>query len=167
MSDHLTASQTTPSAPSPRRIGPDDPAVADVLALIRSGFAYMEGRIDPPSSMQRLDMDAMRRQAENAEIWAIGVPVRAAVFLTPKADHLYLGKLVVSEDARGKGLARQLCSVAVERAKVLGLPHIILQSRVELAENHAAFAALGFIKTDETAHEGYDRPTSYTFTKDV
>jgi phosphinothricin acetyltransferase len=35
-----------------------------------------------------------------------------------------------------------------------------LETRIELTENHATFARMGFIKTAETAHPGYERPTS-------
>jgi hypothetical protein len=42
---------------------------------------------------------------------------------------------------------------------------IELQTRVELAGNHAAFARLGFRQTERTAHKGYDRPTSITMRK--
>jgi hypothetical protein len=35
-----------------------------------------------------------------------------------------------------------------------------LETRIELTENHAAFARMGFIKTAETSHEGFDRTTS-------
>lgn len=44
----------------PRRPGPDDPCLAEVLALIRCSFAYMDGRIDPPSSMHRLTLSALQ-----------------------------------------------------------------------------------------------------------
>jgi hypothetical protein len=40
-----------------------------------------------------------------------------------------------------------------------------LQTRIELVENHAIFAALGFVETARTAHKGYDRPTTLTFRK--
>ena len=46
-----------------------------------------------------------------------------------------------------------------------GLTTLELQSRIELLENHAAFTAMGFVKTAETAHPGYDRPTTFTFRK--
>lgn len=42
---------------------------------------------------------------------------------------------------------------------------IELQTRIELAANHAAFARLGFREIARTAHEGYDRPTSITMRK--
>ncbi|WP_127902084.1 GNAT family N-acetyltransferase [Solirhodobacter olei] len=142
---------------------------AAVLRLIRETFAYMDGRIDPPSSMHRLTEADIAAQAEKGEVWLIeaeGVPV-ACVFLTVKPDRLYLGKLAVAVGWRGKGLARQLVAMAEERARALGLPALELQSRVELVENHAAFWAMGFREAGATAHPGFDRPTSLTFRRGV
>lgn len=149
---------------TPRRAVPGEDWTA-LLALIRTAFAGMEGRIDPPSSMHRLTPDAIARQAAEGEVWVIGRPVVACVFLTPKADALYVGKLAVDPGARRLGLARALMAVAEDRARAHGLAALELQARVELVENHATFVALGFRQTAATAHEGYDRPTSLTFRK--
>ena len=40
-----------------------------------------------------------------------------------------------------------------------------LETRIELTENHETFAAMGFVRTAEHAHAGYDRPTSITMKK--
>ncbi|MEW2914776.1 GNAT family N-acetyltransferase [Leisingera sp. JC11] len=152
---------------APRRLAPDDPSLVDVLDLIRRSFACMEGRIDPPSSMHLLTLAALQDQCRSGEIWATGTPPSACVFLTPRPDCLYLGKLAVEEAQRGTGLARALVALAAARASALGLPVLRLQTRVELTENHAAFARMGFRKTGETAHPGFDRPTSVTMEKPV
>ncbi|MCG7622991.1 GNAT family N-acetyltransferase [Epibacterium sp. Ofav1-8] len=152
---------------TPVQIPPDSPHVQEVLDLIRRSFAYMDGRIDPPSSMHHLTLDALAAQAAAGEVWAIGAPVVASVVLTPRADVLYLGKLAVSEDLRGQGLARHLIEHAVRRARALGLSAVDLQTRVELVENHAAFARLGFRQVATTAHAGFDRPTSLTMRRTV
>ncbi|WP_254055792.1 N-acetyltransferase [Ruegeria sp. EL01] len=132
------------------------------MRLIRDSFAYMEGRIDPPSSMHRLSEIEVRRQAQEAEVWTIGERPDAVMFLTPKPKCLYLSKLAVDTDRRGVGLARCLVDMAKIRAKALGLPVLELQTRIELVENHAAFARMGFRKTAESAHPGYDRATFIT-----
>ncbi|WP_171177482.1 N-acetyltransferase [Ruegeria sp. HKCCD8929] len=150
---------------APRRILADDPNLAGVLSLIRTSFAYMEGRIDPPSSMHRLTMETVHQQATEGEIWAIGAQPDAVIFLTPHPGCLYLGKLAVAEARRGSGLARQLVELAEARAQEMGLDALELQTRVELVENHATFARMGFVKTGETAHPGYDRATSITMRK--
>ncbi|MDT8854547.1 GNAT family N-acetyltransferase [Paracoccaceae bacterium Fryx2] len=138
-----------------------------VLRLIQIAFAGMEGRIDPPSSMHHLTVADIARQAEEAEVWLIGAKPVACVFLTPKPGMLHIGKLAVDAAHRGQGLARALIATAEARARALGLPLLELQSRVELLENHATFAALGFRQTGATAHPGYLRPTSLTFARPV
>ncbi len=153
---------------TPRRLASSDD-FAPVLALIRDAFAGMEGRIDPPSSMHRLTEAALAGMAGSGEVWVLdepGGPV-ACMVLTPAPDHLYLGKLAVDARFRGQGLARQMVRLAVSRARERGLPEVRLQTRVELTENHAAFAAMGFRQTGATAHPGFDRPTSLTFARPV
>ena len=127
----------------------------------------MEGRIDPPSSMHRLTEAAIADQARTGEVWIAGDPPVACVFLTPRPDALYLGKLAVAVGHRGRGLARRLVDHASRRAAARGLPALELQTRIELTENHAAFAGMGFAATGTTAHQGYDRPTSITMRRPV
>lgn len=158
---------TPPPVPDPRRLGPGDPMLGAVFGLIRTTFAYMEGRIDPPSSMHRLTREAVAEQAARGEVWAIVQADRpvACVFLSPRPPVLYLGKLAVAPTHRGRGYARRLVALAEARARALGLDAVELESRVELTENHSAFAALGFRLAGERAHPGYDRATSLTFVK--
>ncbi|MBN8630972.1 MAG: GNAT family N-acetyltransferase [Rhodobacterales bacterium] len=137
-----------------------------ILTLLHEAFAYMEGRIDPPSSLHKLTPEALTRQTQVGEIWLIGAPV-ACVFLTPKPGALYVGKLAVVASHRGQGLARRLIDLAGERARVLQLSALELETRVELVENQTAFQAMGFVETGRTAHAGYDRPTSITYRRPV
>lgn len=137
-----------------------------VLQLIQTAFAGMEGRIDPPSSMHRLTADSIAAQAKNGEVLVIEDPHPVAcVFLTPKPDHLYLGKLSTAASHRGQGLGAQLIAAAEHRARALNLPALQLETRIELTENHAYFARHGFKETARTAHPGYERPTSITLRK--
>ena len=151
----------------PIRLLPGDPQLVAVLGLIQGAFAYMDGRIDPPSSMHRLTAETLDGYAENGEIWAIGQPPLACFILTRRRDSLYLGKISVAPFARGRGLARRLVDLADQRARELGLPWLELQTRVELIDNHATFTALGFSMTGETAHPGYAQTTSLTFRRRV
>jgi GNAT superfamily N-acetyltransferase len=149
-----------------------DPAMwPPLLALLHKAFAYMDGRIDPPSSLRDLTPAMLSRQAGLGEIWIIDATgtedIRACVFLTLKPDALYVGKLAVDLEHRGLGLARRLIAQAEDRARALGLPALELQTRVELTENQAAFQAMGFVETARTAHPGFDRPTSITYRRRV
>lgn len=152
--------------PAPHRLLPPFDA-GPVLDLIRDSFAYMDGMIDPPSSMHHLTDASITEQARAGEVWVIGTPPVACVFLTPRPGALYLGKLAVAAEARGRGLARQLVDLADLRARALGLPRLELQTRIELAQNHATFRAMGFAETGRSAHAGFDRPTTITFSRPV
>lgn len=152
---------------SPRRVTPDYPHWDAVLRLILDAFAFMEGRIDPPSSAHRLTLADMAAQADTGAVWVIeeaGLPV-ACLFAKVRGDALYLGKLAVSASHRGRGLARLLIAGAEREARARGLAWLELETRIELTENHAAFARLGLVKSGETAHSGYARPTSITMRK--
>lgn len=139
----------------------------DLHHLLVTAFAYMETRIDPPSSLHRMTPKSLAIDAATAEVWSLteGDTLLACMILTPKPDHLYLGKLATAPDHRGRGLARRMITHAEARARALHLPALQLQTRIELSENHATFQRLGFHEIARTAHPGYDRPTSLTFTK--
>lgn len=136
-----------------------DKNLTSVLNLIQQSFSYMDDRIDPPSSMHRLTLGDIAAQCETGEVWSIGDPVQACVFLAPCKDSLYVSKLAVSVHVRRMGLARELIDIAEERAILIGKNYLELKSRMELVEVHLAFNRLGFEKFDEGFHRGYERAT--------
>lgn len=149
------------------RLDPDTASWPEVLALLRTAFAFMDGQIDPPSSLHRLTIAEMARQAAPGAVFAVienGHPV-ACLFCSAGPDALYLGKLAVAPSRRGRGLARALIHAAAKEARDRGLTALELSTRVELTENHAAFARLGFVRTGTESHPGYDRPTSILMRK--
>ncbi|MCA2011919.1 GNAT family N-acetyltransferase [Cereibacter sphaeroides] len=152
--------------PAPRRVLPTED-MSGVLGLLHQAFAYMDGVIDPPSSLHRMALHDFKRDAEGNELWVIdagpgSTPV-ACMILTDKGNTLYLGKMAVADSHRGQGLGRVMIAHAAARAQALGVPSITLQTRVELEANHETFRRFGFEEIGRTAHEGYDRPTSVTF----
>jgi ribosomal protein S18 acetylase RimI-like enzyme len=152
----------------PRRLtGADD--FGPAIAVLRAAFASMDGVIDPPSSLTRQTDADLRAEGLRNEFWVmedLGRPI-ATMMLTPGAGHLYLGKLATDASFRRQGLARQLVRHALARARALGLSEVRLQVRVELADNHATYLALGFVEVERTAHAGYDHPTSVTYSRGV
>ena len=151
---------------APYRAGADTDWDA-VLSLIRAEFAYMAGRIDPPSSLIHLTEAGVAEQAQSGEVWLIGTAPAACVFLSARPPVLYIGKLAVAAPMRRRGLALALMAAADTRARALGLLVLQLQTRIELVENHATFRAMGFHQTAATAHPGFDHPTSLTFERRV
>ena len=133
--------------------------------LIVRAFAHMDGRIDPPSSAHHLTPADIADQAVTGEVWVIGAPAVACVFISPLPQALYLGKLAVDPAVQRMGYGRRLIAVAELRAHAFGLPALELWTRIELTENHATFRALGFAQTGTRAHAGFDRPTTLIFTK--
>jgi len=147
-----------------RRVPPDFSDWERVRALILDAFAYMDARIDPPSSALRLTPQSMQEDAEKGALLLAdhARDLIGCVFTRTKGDALYIGKLAVRPGLQGTGIGRQLVDAACEEARRLGLTMLELQSRIELTENHVAFGRMGFVKIAETAHEGFDRPTSIT-----
>ena len=46
-------------------INPKFDDFVSLLALLHRSFAYMDGRIDPPSSLHKLDVDALHEKARD------------------------------------------------------------------------------------------------------
>jgi GNAT superfamily N-acetyltransferase len=142
---------------------------AALHALLSTAFAYMAARIDPPSSLTRMSVEDLRAKSGVEDLFLIRDnegPV-ACLFGSAQAESYYVGKLAVAAPQRGQGLARALIEEAGRRAAAMGLAWLELQTRVELVENHAAFAALGFVETGRTSHPGHARPTSVTMRRPV
>lgn len=140
-----------------------------LVGLIRDSFAYMDARIDPPSSLKKMGVEEFEaKAAEEALIVAEDNRIIiGCAFAALRDDCVYVGKVAVAQSARGKGIARAMFAAADGLARTHGRKFLELQTRIELVENHATFAALGFKKVAESAHPGYSRPTSITMRKQV
>jgi len=142
---------------------------AALIQLLHEAFRYMEGRIDPPTSLETMGIEAIKKKAQD-EILIVahdeGKLVGCA-FAALRDDCVYLSKVAVALTGRRQGITRSMFKAAEEIAEQHGKPYLELQTRVELVENHLAFGALGFMKVAETAHPGYSRATSITMRRPV
>ncbi len=151
-------------APAPRSFSRWD----ELHALLMDCFAYMASRIDPPSSLLRMSVaDLERKSCDETLLLAMdGERIAGCAFVRLEPAHkpecAYIGKMAVHADYRGQGIAWCFVAEAEKMARANGLGALELQTRIELTENHETFARLGFVKTRENAHEGYDRPTNIT-----
>ena len=148
-----------------RLVASDTAALAQVLRLIQTSFAYMTGRIDPPSSMHQLTVSALAQMAKDSSVLALGDPVAACLVAKPLPHALYLGKIAIASDLRGRGVLRALLGRSEELARSLSLSRLELQVRIELVENQKIFGICGFVETARNAHPGYDRATEITMQK--
>lgn len=137
--------------------------------MLMSEFAYMEHRINPPSSMNRLTVSALRQKAkiEHLIVALNDAQLVGCVFIRPAAPAWYLGKLAVSGSMRSRGVGSQLLASAERLCADHGGSCIELEVRVELTENHEFFEKYGFTQCGENAHKGFDHPTSFLFRKQV
>lgn len=152
---------------SARILKPHDAALSEVFQLLKSSFAFMAGRIDPPSSINCLTIEELFRIAEVGSVVVLGKPVIACVVVTAVPHAMYLGKMAVDPSVRGQAAARAL----VEACNTIALDHGVgcleLQVRIELLENQRVFTRIGFVKTSEHCHPGYDRVTEITMQRRV
>jgi GNAT superfamily N-acetyltransferase len=133
----------------------------ELMALILSSFAYMDSVIDPPSSAHRLTLASLAQKTVD-EIAFVAVEEEKLVgcmFLRPEPDCLYVGKLAVAPGQQGKGIGRQLLTIAEKVAGERQLSVLRLETRIELTGNHDTFGRWGFRKTAEKSHAGFDRVT--------
>lgn len=78
-----------------------------LLAMIQESFAYMDSRIDPPSSAAALTAEGLQRKAE-AEIAFVAFSdetLAGCVFCRPEEKCLYIGKLAVAPGEQEKASA--------------------------------------------------------------
>ena len=148
-------------------IGFDD--FAGLHQLLVKAFAFMDERIDPPSSMHKLTPEGLHDKAGNE--WLIlalqGTALVGCLFARPEYGAVYIGKIAVRSEARGNGTGAKLLGRAQEIAVEKGYSALELEVRVELTENQCFFEKHGFIKSGENAHEGYTRPTSFLYSKQI
>ena len=150
------------------RIGSDFGRWPELLGLVRDAFAYMDGVIDPPSSALALTASSLEQKAQAEVAYAAidGDRLVGCVFCRPEPpDFLYIGKLAVDPSAQGMGIGRRLLAQAEATAAELALPALRLETRIKLTDNHACFAAWGFVKTAENRHAGFARTTSIEMQK--
>jgi len=142
----------------------DDTDFPFLLALIQRAFAHMDGRIDPPSSLHRMNAHSLAAKAhtETLLLARMDGAIVGCMFcaMSQSGTHLHIGKAAVSPHMQGRGVGRALFERAFMDAREQRLQGLELETRIELTENHAKFAKFGFQKVGEVAHEGYDRPTS-------
>lgn len=135
--------------------------------LVTDAYAYMDGRIDPPSSATRMTADDYALKAK-AEWLLTGIEEGALVacaFVVPEGEAAYIGKVAVRRDRQGQGLFRQCYKVIEDTVRKQGFKAIELKVRVELTEVRAVYERFGFRWAADNRHAGSDRITNITMRK--
>lgn len=139
----------------------EDAATAAVL--IRLAFAAQSVVTDPPASAHNETAASVAASLAALDQGGFGAwsshDLIGCVLWQVKPRGLYLGRLSVHPDHRGKGIAPILISAIDVQARHLALPRLLLSTRLVLADNRRLFARCGFIETEQHAHPGYAHPT--------
>ena len=138
-----------------------------LLELLHAAFAYQNDRIDPPSSLHKLDAESLAQKAgeENLFLAVEDGELLGCAFARVNPSCVYVGKVAVWPARQGQGIGRLLMHAVEGFARGTGKPAMELDTRVELVENHKTFAAFGFVKTADRSHAGYTRTTFITMQK--
>ena len=137
--------------------------------LLNDSFAYMEGRVDPSSSLTQMSAEDLKRKAQVETLFVarqLGNVVGSA-YCREEGASIYIGKVAVAKELQGRGIGRRLIKRAEQLATERGCAALELETRVELVENQAAFGRLGFVEVSRSAHAGYAQPTSVRMRKPV
>jgi len=129
----------------------------EVAALIRQAFAAQSVVTDPlPSALKESAESVAATLGKGGGAGAFaGADLVGSVLWQAQEGGLYLGRLSVRVGWRGHGIARALVAATEDAARGLGLPKVILSTRLMLADNRRLFASCGFRETTRHAHPGY------------
>lgn len=136
------------------------PADADALAeLIRHCFARQTVVTDPLPSALKESGDNIRTHFAQGGGGALYEGPAACLLWSEEEGGLYVGRVAVHPDWRGRGFAKRLLAMAEDEARRRKLPRLHLSTRLVLIDNRRLFAACGFVETSQEAHPGYAHPT--------
>jgi ribosomal protein S18 acetylase RimI-like enzyme len=138
-----------------------------LLDLLRSAFREYQGRLDPPTGVQSETMASVmdKLRAGGAQVCEVSGTVVGCVFCTPKADHLYVGRLAVAPEYRRRGIGDMLMRASERRAGELGFARVRPGVRVALEELRAYYEARGYVPIAFHSHPGHTEPTSVEMEK--
>lgn len=143
----------------------DASAVAD---MINAAFAQYRGKLNPEASALRESAATVVPQLVAPAGAAVALrptssgdpaAIVGAVLFRPEERDLYLGRLSVPPDGRGRGVAGALIRFVEDEARRRACRGIVLGVRIAVPENRRLFQRHGFAEISRHAHDGYDAPT--------
>jgi ribosomal protein S18 acetylase RimI-like enzyme len=127
-----------------------------VAALIRSAFADLG--LEPPPSALRVTAEDVAAHLGAGGSGAL-YETAGCVLWAVRDDGLYLSRLAVQKEARGRGIGSALLAHLEAVARAAGLARMHLQVRLALAGNRRLFRRAGFVEGELHSHPGFDHPT--------
>ena len=154
----------------PTTIIPATPAdSARIHSLTARAFAQYKETLLPPSSVFKETIDTIHTKLTNGGgfIARINEQDAGSVLYEPHEDHLYLGRLAVLPDYRGKGIAHALINTVEDHARQYHFPTVQLGVRLVLEGNRQLFSSLGYEIVGYGTHDGFSEPTYVNMAKSI
>jgi ribosomal protein S18 acetylase RimI-like enzyme len=125
-----------------------------VHEIVQAAFAEYQSKLAaPPGALSDTPADAEHDISEGVVLvaWAGGEPV-GTVRYRLEPDYLYIGRLAVLPDRRGKGIGQALMAYVEKLAPGLGRKRIHLGTRKSMPSNIAFYTAIGYRVDGEESH---------------
>ncbi|MBK9715892.1 MAG: four helix bundle protein [Kouleothrix sp.] len=138
-----------------------DADIATIFAVTQAAFGEYLGRLDPPSGVHKETVETVREKLASGHsvLALLGERVVGSVFYKAEPAYVYLGRLAVLPDQRGRGIATALIGYVERRARELARPRVRLGVRVALPHLRARYERMGYGVVEQRYHEGYAEPT--------
>lgn len=134
-------------------VGPDQAAA--VRELMLAAFAEYEGVLTVPSSAMWETVEDVASHIANGGavmVHASGQPVASGRFEL-RDDHVYIGRLSVLPEFRGRGIAAKMMDAMEFRAMEAGRSEARISVRTLLLRNIQLYERLGYVVTAKYKHE--------------
>ena len=143
---------------------------ADLAAIVKTlqrAFAANDGRLQPQQSALRETAATLRSRVvpHGAAVAVGGGSIVGCVLFERRGRELYLGRLAVVPEWRGRGIARRLVDHVEHEARAAGAAAVTLNVRVALPENIALFSRLGYREAGHLAQHDPSAPELLVMTK--
>lgn len=142
---------------------------ADVICrVIHDCFAEYEGRLVPPSAALAESSVLIAYELTHGTTawlaWSSGEAV-GCVLARPKGSEFYFGRLSVVPSFRGCRVAALLIAAVEEAGRKRGFAAVVCSVRLVRDMKRRLFGQLGYVEIGQTAHPGFNEPTSVDLRK--
>lgn len=132
-----------------------------LVKILHDAFQEYDGVLIPPSGVHQESAESVRAKMQTGQWLLARCNGRAAgcVWCEPNDGYMYLGRLAVVPELRGRGIGNVLIDAVETRAREQGFARVRLGVRVALADMRAAYERRGYVFVETRTHEGFTEPT--------
>lgn len=136
----------------------DAPLIVEVLYR---AFREYEGVLDPPSGVHKESVASVREKMETGHWLMAEEDGRAVgcVWYENRGEYVYLGRLAVAPEFRGRGIGDALMQAVEAGARAENVLCVRLGVRTVLEKMQGAYERRGYRVIRYETHAGYEKPT--------